>query len=125
MYIGMTGPEGATLEYMDRHARRSRTSCWREVDDGEVVRAIVRVPGGFGGGAQMNQARGFLLLAPWDEREHSAEQIAQRIRAKLDQIPGVRAFVGTPGGWASTAARRCRSCSAAPTTQSSCSGATC
>ena len=80
----------------------SRTSCWREVADGEVVRAIVRIPGGFGGGAQMNQARGFMLLRPWGEREQSAEQIAQRIRGKLNQIPGVRSFVGTPGGWSTS-----------------------
>ncbi len=100
MYIGMTGPEGATLEYMDRHARMLEDILMAEVADGEVVRAIVRVPGGFGGGAQMNQGRGFLLLQPWGERENSAEQIAQRIRAKLnDGIPGVRTFVGTPGGW--------------------------
>jgi len=99
MYIGMTGPEGATLEYMDRHARMLEDILMAEVADGEVVRAIVRVPGGFGGGAQMNQGRGFLLLKPWGAREHSAEQIAQRIRARLDQIPGVRTFVGTPGGW--------------------------
>ncbi len=63
MYIGMTGPEGATLEYMDRHARMLEDILMAEVADGEVVRAIVRVPGGFGGGAQMNQGRGFLLLA--------------------------------------------------------------
>ena len=50
MYIGMTGPEGATLEYMDRHARMAEDILMAEVADGEVVRAIVRVPGGFGGG---------------------------------------------------------------------------
>jgi multidrug efflux pump len=98
-YIGLTGPEGATLEYMDRHGRMVEDILMAEIADGEVVRAIVRVPGGFGGGAQMNQARGFMLLKPWGEREHSAEQIAQRIRTKLNQIPGVRTFVGTPGGW--------------------------
>ena len=99
MYIGMTGPEGATLEYMDRHARMAEDILMAEIADGEVVRAIVRMPGGFGGGAQMNQGRGFLLLRPWGERERSAEQIAQRIRGKLNSLPGVRTTVGTPGGW--------------------------
>ena len=36
MYIGMTGPEGASLEYMDRHARMVEDILLREVDDGEV-----------------------------------------------------------------------------------------
>ena len=69
----MNGPEGASLEYMDRHVRileghrrrsRSRraTSC----------ASSARMPGGFGGaGSQVNEARGFLLLAPWGERERT------------------------------------------------------
>jgi multidrug efflux pump len=39
------------------------------------------------------------LLAPWDERERSADQIAQSMRGPLNQIPGVRAFVTVPGGF--------------------------
>ncbi|HET9693115.1 MAG TPA: efflux RND transporter permease subunit, partial [Steroidobacteraceae bacterium] len=59
-----------------------------------------RIPGGFGGaGGQMNEARGFMLLAPWDERDRSADQIAQAVRAELNRMPGVRAFVNVPGGW--------------------------
>ena len=47
----------------------------------------------------MNEARGFLLLAPWDERERSADQIAQSLRGPLNQMPGVRGFVTVPGGF--------------------------
>jgi multidrug efflux pump len=71
----------------------------REVAGGEVVRANMRIPGGFGGASEMNQARGFVVLAPWGERERTAEQIAQAVRRQLNEIPGVRGFVGTPGGW--------------------------
>jgi multidrug efflux pump len=98
MFVGMTGPEGATLEYMDRHARMAEDILMREVDGGDVVRAVVRIPG-WGGAGEMNQARGFVVLAPWGERERSAEQIAQAVRMQLNQIPGVRSFVGAPGGW--------------------------
>jgi len=97
--IGMTGPEGASLEYMDRHARMVEDILLREVG-GDVVRAIVRVPGGFGGASDVNQGRGFCLLAPWGDRDASAEEIAQRIRVRLADIPGVKAFVAVPGGWA-------------------------
>ena len=45
----------------------------REVETGEVVRGIAAHPGGFGGATELNQARGFLLLAPWGERERSAD----------------------------------------------------
>jgi multidrug efflux pump len=49
MFIGMTGPEGASLDYMDRHARMAEEILLREVEGGEVVRANIRIPGGFGG----------------------------------------------------------------------------
>jgi multidrug efflux pump len=99
MFIGLTGPEGASLDYMDRHARMAEQILLREVEGGEVVRANIRIPGGFGGASELNQARGFVVLAPWGERERSAEEIAQAVRVQLNQIAGVRGFVGAPGGW--------------------------
>jgi len=99
MFVGMTGPEGASLDYMDRHARMAEEILLREVEGGEVVRANMRIPGGFGGASELNQARGFVVLAPWGERERSADQIAQAVRVQLNQIAGVRGFVGAPGGW--------------------------
>jgi multidrug efflux pump len=59
----------------------------------------MRVPGGFGGATEMNQARGFVALAPWGERKRTAEQIAQAVRVQLNQIAGVRASVASPSGW--------------------------
>ncbi|HET7203498.1 MAG TPA: efflux RND transporter permease subunit [Steroidobacteraceae bacterium] len=99
IFVGLNGPEGASLDYMDRHLREVEQIAAREIATGEVVRINARVPGGFGGGGQMNEARGFMLLAPWDERERSADQIAQSLRAEVGGIPGVRAFVTVPGGW--------------------------
>jgi len=99
LFFGMSGPEGASLDYMDRHARMGEAILMREVAGGDVVRVNARVPGGFGGASEMNQARGFVVLAPWDERDRTAEQIAQSVRMEFNQIPGVRAFVGAPGGW--------------------------
>ena len=99
MFVALNGPEGASLEYMDRHARQVEAIVQREIATGDVVRLNLRVPGGFGGAAEMNQARGFMMLAPWGERERSAERIAQSLRSELDQLPGVRAFVTLPGGW--------------------------
>jgi len=99
MFFALTGPEGSSLEYMDRHARMAEAIMAREVATGDVVRAIVRIPGGFGGASDLNQARGFGVLAPWSERERGADEIAQSVRVELNKIPGVRANVGVPGGW--------------------------
>ena len=99
MFVSLSGPEGASLEYMDRHARMAEDIMMREVATGDVVRANMRVPGGFGGATEMNQARGFVALAPWGERERTAEQIAQSVRGPLAQIAGVRGSINLPGGW--------------------------
>jgi multidrug efflux pump len=98
-WVGVNGPEGASLDYMDRHARMVEDVLMREVEGGDVVRANIRIPGGFGGASELNQARGFMVLAPWSERDRSAEQISQHLRVELNRIPGVRVFMGAPGGW--------------------------
>jgi multidrug efflux pump len=99
MFVGLNGPEGASLEYMDRHMRAVEDIVRKERETGDIVRLNIRVPGGFGAGAEMNSSRGFMMLAPWHERERSAEQIAQSLRGELNKLPGVRAFVTVPGGW--------------------------
>jgi len=99
IFYTLTAPEGSSLEYIDRHARESEDVIARERATGDVVRGLLRIPGGFGGASDINQARGFLLLAPWNERERGAEEIAQSIRMQLNQIPGVRSSVGVIGGW--------------------------
>jgi multidrug efflux pump len=99
LFIGLNGPEGASLEYMDRHARMAEAIAAKEVATGEAIRLNLRLPGGFGGATDMSQARGFVLLAPWGERERSAVEIAQSMRVQLNQIPGVRASITVPSGW--------------------------
>ena len=95
----LTAPEGSTLEYMDAQARLAEDIVAREVETGDVVRGITRIPGGFGGATELNQARGFMLLAPWGARDRSADEIAQSMRTQLNQIPGVRSSIGAVGGW--------------------------
>jgi multidrug efflux pump len=99
IFYSLTAPEGSSLEYIDRHARQSEDIIARERASGDVIRGLLRIPGGFGGATDINQARGFLLLAPWGERERSAEEIAQTLRTQFNQMPGVRSNVGVIGGW--------------------------
>ncbi|MFL5228622.1 MAG: efflux RND transporter permease subunit, partial [Microvirga sp.] len=99
LLIGLNGPEGASLDYMDRHAQQVEAIGAKEVATGEVVRINVRAPGSFGGAPDMSQARGFMLLTPWSERSRSAEQIAQSMRGPMSQIPGVRASITVPSSF--------------------------
>src|SRR6185369_5512351 len=54
--------------------------------------------GNWGGGGDVNIGRVVLPLNPWGEREESASQIVQRLRAKVSDFPGVRVVVVQPGG---------------------------
>jgi multidrug efflux pump len=97
LFVGLTGPEGATLDYMERHGREVESIIKQADTDGSIVRTNLRIPAG--GSIDLNQARGFMLLSPWGERARSAEQIAQSLRGPLGKVPGVRASVTSPGGF--------------------------
>ena len=95
MFIAITAPEGASLQYLDRYMRQIEEVLLEEVDRGNAVRVLVR-SGGWGGGGDVNVGRMFLPLTLWDEREDSADEIVDRVRAKVADLPGVRVFVGQP-----------------------------
>jgi multidrug efflux pump len=90
-------PEGASFEYTDEHTRQIEKVLLEERASGEVMRILTRVPGNWGA-AEVNSSRVVTLLEPWHERESSAEEIAQRVRGKFNDIPGVRVQVVLPQG---------------------------
>jgi multidrug efflux pump len=95
--IRLTAPEGASLAYVDRYLRQVEQAVTQELQNGTVRRYLTR-SGNFGGGGDVNIGMVFLALSSWDERAESANEIAARMRTKLRDLPGVRVFVGTPGG---------------------------
>jgi multidrug efflux pump len=91
--IMLRAPEGASLDYMDRYARKMEAILLDEIGDSESVRRfLTRLPGSWGG-AEVNSARAIVLLENWDEREESDQEIGARIRERLEALPGVRSFV--------------------------------
>ncbi len=100
--ITLNGPEGATMEYMQRYARQLEDILAAEAVRGDIVRYNTRIaPGGFGGAGEVNRAIGFVVLKDWDERKRTSQEIAASIEAQVAQMPGVRAsvFVPTPFNW--------------------------
>jgi hydrophobe/amphiphile efflux-1 (HAE1) family protein len=93
----MQAPEGASFDYTDAHTRQVEQVLLKEREHGGVMRILTRIPGDYGG-SEVNSSRLIALLEPWDQRSASAEEIADRVRQELDQIPGVRVQVITPQG---------------------------
>ena len=95
-FITMRGPEGASLEYTDRHAQEMERILMKEVDDGDALRILLRLPASFGSTGEVNSARAIIILKSWGERSDDAETVAARLRAELAGIPGARTAVITP-----------------------------
>jgi multidrug efflux pump len=100
--ITLTGPEGATMEYMERYTRQLEEIMAAEASRGDIERINIRIaPGGFTGAGEVNRAIGFIVLKDWRERRRSAAEIVAALRAKVAQLPGVQAgvFIPTAFNW--------------------------
>ncbi|MEJ2402081.1 MAG: efflux RND transporter permease subunit [Xanthomonadales bacterium] len=95
-FVLLRGPEGASFEYMDGYARRMEAILLDEAAETDSVRRfLTRLPGSFGGG-DVSTARSIILLENWAERSENDKAVAARVRARLEELPGVRSFVFTP-----------------------------
>lgn len=78
------GPEGATLDYMDKYARQME-DMYSKIP--EVNRYFV-----VEGFSSLNSIISFLVMNPWDERSRTQQDLAQQISGQLFGLPGVLAF---------------------------------
>ena len=95
MPVMVSGPEGASLANLDRYVREVETVLMDEVRAGNARRVIVR-SGSFGAQGDVNNATLFMPMTLWDERDETAQEIAQRVRMRTAGITGVRIMVVTP-----------------------------
>jgi len=99
LFIGLNAPEGASLEYTEQQLEQLEDILWPYKEAGIIRRMNLRIGGGFGGN-QVNAVRGFMVLAPWQDREISNVELARELRGKIEGLPGARGFVFTPQGLA-------------------------
>jgi multidrug efflux pump len=97
--VVMEAPEGASFEYTQSYADRLEAIAKQEqAQYGDIERMMLRVPGNWDGGGDVNSARVIIILKDWHERERSATEIARSLMAKAQNLPGVRTFSFSPGG---------------------------
>jgi multidrug efflux pump len=82
------GPEGATINFMDRYARRMETIL-KEVPEAEAYFVVSGRP-------TLSQGISFTRLKPWDERDRKQQEIVESLGPKMAELPGVRAFATNP-----------------------------
>jgi multidrug efflux pump len=100
-FIAIEGPEGSSFDYIDGYARQLEAIALKAIEEGDVERVLVRVPGQGGNDLRtgdINTARAFLIFSDWDERERTADEILAPVMEEARRLPGVRVSLGRPGG---------------------------
>lgn len=89
-FVIISGPEGATHEYMRTYLDEVEARLMPLVDEGEVERLLVRSPRSFGNTEIFNTGIAIMILSDWSERR-PADVIMQDVRERLADLPGIRA----------------------------------
>lgn len=96
-YISIKGAEGASFEANSRHVDEIEQILLPYLDQNKIDRLIVRAPG-------WGNSAGIAIVGaiPFDQREWSAFELMEEMRAKLNKVVGVQAFAfmrsGISGG---------------------------
>ena len=91
--VNANGPEGGGYDYTVSQTLKVEDVLRKyEGGDGPVMMVNTRVPGGFGGGGEMQNGMAIAILKPWDQRNVSTSQMVEKVRRELAAIPGVRAL---------------------------------
>jgi multidrug efflux pump len=90
-FVRITGPEGASHEYMKEYMNEIESRMMSLVEAGEITRLLVRSPSSFGNAENFNTGAIIVVLNTWDKRR-SAWEIMADVRSKLSDLTGVQAF---------------------------------
>jgi multidrug efflux pump len=90
-FILISGPEGASFEYMSRQMAEAERRLLPLLDSGELTQVLVRTPRGFGAPDVVNNGFMIVTLAHWDDRVRTGFEIMADVNRRLGEIPGIRA----------------------------------
>jgi multidrug efflux pump len=90
-YLLVSGPEGASFEYISEYMDEIERRMMPLVESGEVTRLLVRAPRGFGRLESFNSGIVIFVLEDWAERRPGWDVMAD-VRSRVADLPGVRAF---------------------------------
>lgn len=90
-FVRVRAPLGSSIEYTDGRLREVEAVLSKEPSVWNYFSII-----GFGSAGQVNQGLAIVRMLPRGERDISQAQLIDKLRAKLAQIPGARAFPSPP-----------------------------
>jgi len=90
-FVLVNGPEGASYAYMEEYMDEIERRLLPYAESGEAIRVLVRAPRSFGNTEVFNSGIVIMVMAPFGERRQT-QLVMDEVRAKLANLPGVRAF---------------------------------
>jgi multidrug efflux pump len=90
-FIVVNGPEGASFDFMLDYMDEIEARLGPLIESGEVERALIRAPRGWGDIENFNTGSGIVILDDWANRR-SGWAIMDEVRPLVADLPGVRAF---------------------------------
>lgn len=89
MLVRMTGPEGASLDYMNDQVLQLQDQVMPYLERGDINSVITMVPG-FGGGSGVNSGMTIISLPSWSERNLSTQEVMQQLNRSWADMPGLQ-----------------------------------
>ena len=90
-FVIVNGPEGASYAHMEEYMDEVERQLMPLVEAGEITRLLVRTPRAFDTFETFNTGIAIVVLEDWSQRR-SGWDIMADVRARLADLPGVRAF---------------------------------
>jgi multidrug efflux pump len=97
LMVRMTAPEGTSFSTAVNYMEGITDRIKHLVDTGEAKHILTMTPG-FGSGGSVNSGIEMIELAPWEDRDRTATQIARELSKDIEDVAGVRVYVVQPPG---------------------------
>ena len=88
IFTSITGPDGASLQYTEKYARRLEQIA---AETKEIDRVFI-----FAGNPTVERAVAFFRTVDWSERSRSTIEMIKEMQPKMAAVPGVLAFPNAP-----------------------------
>jgi multidrug efflux pump len=96
--IVLSGPQGASLDYMQKAVADVEAQAMKLVDEGIAIRVSTSIAPGVDATTPVNEARISVRLKDWDERSESVTDVIARLTPYIRSYPWVRAVIVNPPG---------------------------
>jgi multidrug efflux pump len=92
-FVRVVAPEGSGFDYTVRQLKMVEERMLPLIDQGVANRVLIRAPASFNSISDFDTGFGIVVLSHWDDRDESTNEVIDRMRVKMAEIPGINAFM--------------------------------